>query len=395
MLSEQQKLEFVGKTDLFAHLPSDSEGLALISHSAEELDVPAEHVLFEEGDEGDSLYLLVDGKVGIIKDYTQVMTLDQPGICIGEMALIDDEPRSATVKTLTATKLLKIPSEDFYQALKRDFSIARGMFSVLNNKLRNDLEVQMSSIRKEIARQESMRMAAEVQQSLLPSEEIDHPKLATAGYCEPADSVGGDYYDYIYLPGERFAIFLGDVMGHGYHSAMLTAMTKSGLHTQIEFDASMDAVMMAINRVAEQHIRAFIYLTCCCVIIYPDEHKLEYANAGHPPMLLYRAAHKDVIELESQFTPLGLLPTPEDMAYHSETVSWQPDDVLMLYSDGITEAEDSDEEMYGTERLKDQLLKVATLSPAEIKAAILEDLEAYQSGNSPEDDVTLVIVKGR
>ena len=393
MLSEQQKLKFLRKTSLFAHVSDDA--LLSICKITQERDYPAGHILFHEGDEGDSLYLIAEGELEVLKDETQILTLDPSDTCVGEMALIDDEPRSATIRALTEAKLLRITREDFYPAMARDFSIVRGMFRELNERLRRDLNVQVDAIRKEVARQESMRMAAEVQQSLLPSEEIDHPRLITAGYCQPADSVGGDYYDYIQLPGECFAIFLGDVMGHGYHSAMLTAMTKSGLHTQIEFDASIPAVINAVNRVAEHHIQTWIYLTCCCVIIDLENQKLEFANAGHPSMLLYRAATQDILELASQFMPLGLLPTEAGTTYYGEEVPWHPGDVLALYSDGITEAENPEEEMYGEERLKQIFSDSASLSPSEIKDAILADLETYRQGKPAEDDVTLVVAKWR
>ena len=96
MLSEEEKLKFLKATDLFGHLTS--EGLASICQIIQENDYPAGQVLFNEGDIGDSLYLVVDGEVGIIKDDIQVLALNETGTCIGEMALIDDEPRSATVK---------------------------------------------------------------------------------------------------------------------------------------------------------------------------------------------------------------------------------------------------------------------------------------------------------
>ncbi|MFB3041989.1 MAG: PP2C family protein-serine/threonine phosphatase, partial [Candidatus Poribacteria bacterium] len=153
--------------------------------------------------------------------------------------------------------------------------------------------------------------------------------------------------------------------------------------------------MKAINRIAEHHIQTFMYLTCCCVVIDTTKQKLEFVNAGHPPMFLYRAATNEILELESQFTPLGLLPTPEDMIYHAEVIPWNLDDILVLYSDGITEAENPEEEMYGTDRFKDILHDSAGLPPSEIKQKILCDLEMYRSGNGPEDDVTLVVVKAR
>ena len=233
MLSEQEKLKFLQETDLFAKIPSGE--LASICRITQEVDYPAEHLLCSEGDLGDSLYLLVDGEVGIIKVNTQVLTLKHHGDCIGEMALIAEEPRSATMRTTMPTKLLVITRDDFFQAMAQKASISQGMFSVLSQKLRRDLDVQMDAIRREIAQQESMRLAAEIQQSLLPSEEIDHPRLVTAGYCQPADIVGGDYYDYIHLPRDCFAIFLGDVMGHGYHSAMLTAIGETPAAARSQF----------------------------------------------------------------------------------------------------------------------------------------------------------------
>jgi serine phosphatase RsbU (regulator of sigma subunit) len=110
-------------------------------------------------------------------------------------------------------------------------------------------------------------------------------------------------------------------------------------------------------------------------------------------MFLYRAATKEIIELESQFMPLGLLPTEEEIIYQGEELSWYPDDVLVMYSDGITEAENPKEDMYGGDRLKDSISTSASLSPSEIQQAILADLEAHCQGQLAADDITLVVLK--
>ena len=142
--------------------------------------------------------------------------------------------------------------------------------------------------RREITRKESMRMAGEVQRSLLPAAEVQVPGLSTAGYCRPADVVGGDYYDYLALRDGRQAVFMADVMDHGLHSAMLMAMLKSGLQIKIEHDASVNGVLRAAHRIADEQVGIFIYLTCCYLVFEPAAGYLEYANAGNPPMLLYR-----------------------------------------------------------------------------------------------------------
>ncbi len=391
MLAEQ-KLQFLQKTELFAEL--SKAALNSICDIANEVAYPAEHTIFEEGDKGDSLYLLVDGEISIIKAETEVLSFKENGYCIGEVALIDDKPRSATIKTVLPTCLLRITRNDFYQALAREPLIGRGMFRVLNNKIRHDLEIQMSAIRKEVAQEESMRLAAEVQQSILPNEEIRHSCLTSAGYCQPANSVGGDYYDYLYLSDDRVGIFIGDVMGHGFHSAMIAAMTKSCIQTQIRFDASVPEVMKAVKRVTEEDTQAFIYMTCCYVIIHQDN-RFEFANAGHPAMLLFREKSKEFIELESQFPPVGIaLPSENSITqYHSTEARWEPGDLLVLYSDGITETLNEDIEMYGLERLKNLLFENRHLSADEIRKEILSDLEVYQQDESPHDDITLVIAK--
>ena len=396
MLAEEDKLQFLQKTELFAELPEAV--LKAISQIANEVAYPAGSILFEEGDEGDSLYLIVNGKVSIIKAGTEVLFFDEKGYCLGEIALIDQKPRSATVKTVKPTRFLRITRNDFYNAMAREPRIGLGLFRVLNEKIRRDLEIQVSAIRKEIAQEESMRLAAEVQQSLLPNQEISHPCVRTAGYCQPANSVGGDYYDYLELSDNCVAIFIGDVMGHGYHSAMVAAMTKSCLQTQIRFDASVPEVMQAITRVTEDS-QAFIYMTCCYLIIHPDN-RFEYANAGHPQMLLYRAEpgsgnseNEEPLELESSFLPVGISLFQTPTQYHSTQLPWHPGDLLVLYSDGITEAFNPNAEMYEFERLKALISKKRHLSPEEIKTEILSDLQVHQQGEKTNDDITLVVAK--
>ena len=397
MLAEEDKVQFLQDTELFAGLPETE--IKAISKIANEVSYSAGSMLFDEGDEGDSLYLIVEGEVSIIKAGTEVLFYNEKGFCLGEIALIDNKPRAATVKTVKPTQFLRITRDDLFRAMARDLRIGLGLFRVLNDKIRRDLEIQMNAVRKDIAQEESMRLAAEAQQSLLPNQEISHPCVSTAGYCQPANSVGGDYYDYLELSENRVAIFIGDVMGHGYHSAMVAAMTKSGLQTQIRFDASVPEVMKVITRVTEEDSQAFIYMTCCYLIIHPDN-RFEYANAGHPQMLLYRAESEsgnskgeEPLELESSFLPVGISLLEAQERYYSTEMAWRPGDLLVLYSDGITEAFNPNLEMYGLERLKALIAKKRHLSAEEIKTEILSDLQAYQQGESANDDITLVVAK--
>ncbi len=386
-------LEVVRSASLFAQLDAQSAGLQRICEAAREVGYAQGEVLFREGDPGDSLFLIVEGEVRILKGEVQVAELSEPGQCVGEMALITDEPRSATVEAIAPTILLEITRQAFYLALETDRSIAQGVFRALNRKLQDNLQEMVKSARREIAREESMRMAADIQRSLLPSGEIRNAAMESAGYCQAADLVGGDFFDYLTLSDGRFALLIADVMGHSLHSAMVMAMVKSGLHTQIRFDSSIDGVLGAVDRIVEQQIGAFIFLTVAYVVLDPEMHQLEYANAGGPPMLLYRAEPGDILELASAYPPPGLLPADAECRFGGQRVSWRSGDLLVLSSDGLLEAEGLDREMYGLDRLKECLGRLSTKCAADIRSGILKDLRTFTAANPQRDDITLVVVK--
>jgi sigma-B regulation protein RsbU (phosphoserine phosphatase) len=186
---------------------------------------------------------------------------------------------------------------------------------------------------------------------------------------------------------------MADVMDHGLHSAMLMAMLKSGLQIKIEHDASVNGVLRAAHRIADEQVGIFIYLTCCYLVFEPAAGYLEYANAGNPPMLLYRAASGEIDELTSQFSPLGLMPFGAETEYAGRRVDWRPGDVLLSYSDGVTDAQNPYQESYGPERLRGCLQSAATLPVLEIRQQILGDLQAFGQGVPGRDDITLVVAK--
>lgn len=330
---------------------------------------------------------MLEGQVEVVKEDTSVRVLDQPGTCFGEMSLMDDEPRSATIRTTRPTRLLEIFRDDFYPVMAAEFTIARGVLRELSARVRRDLHERLSSIREEVAHQESMRLAAELQRGLLPQAEIERSELATAGYCCPADQVGGDFYDYLDLGPERIALFIGDIMGHGVHSAMLGAVTKGGLHTQARIDPVVPAVMEAVSRLLDQGLGSWLYLTCCYLVVDFDRQMLSYANAGHPPPLM-RRADGQVYELLPEYMPLGFGLTEE--TFVAVELPFGPDDLLVLYSDGIVGAENQDGEPYGLDRLKARLERG---SPEQVRDAILADLRNYLDGRPAEDDITLVVAR--
>jgi len=170
-------------------------------------------------------------------------------------------------------------------------------------------------------------------------------------------------------------------------------MLKAGLHAQMRFSPSVQDVMEAVRRIVDEDVGIFIYLTCCYVLFDPQAQQIEYLNAGNPPMLLYRAAERKILQLESSDAPPGLLPADNDGEFAAKTLPWQPGDILFIYSDGLSEAHNRAEHMYGVERVTNILLSSADREAQDILEAVLADLEGFLEGGRTKDDLTLVVAR--
>lgn len=389
-LSLADKIEFLGTIPLFSSLPPDR--LAKIAEFVEEKTYPPNTFLFHEGDPGDFLYLILSGEVSLIKEGIPLKTLRQRGDCMGEMALIDQSPRSASLMALTELRSLRLSRDHFNRVLNENPPISLELLKVMSTRLREDLHLQVDAIRQEAARSRELKLAAEVQRSLLPRAELHLPYLHTTGYCEPAHTVGGDYYDYLILSPERIGIVIGDVMGHGFHSALFVAMVKSCLQTQIRQASSVSKVIESINHAVEQ-AQTGIFLSLCYMVINARSHTLTYANAGHPFPYHYHRRTGCLETLESTCIPLGMLPGMMLPRRYFRRRPWESGDVLLLYSDGVTEAANLHEEEFGAERLSSLFLANVDRSSEEIKEAILDALDMHCQGKPRTDDVTLIVIK--
>lgn len=385
-----EKIDFLKSISLFS--TTSTEILTQIARFSEETTYPANTFLFHEGEAGDFLYLLITGEASLMRGEIVLKTFQQRGECVGELALLDEGPRSASLMASTELCVLRISLEHFNRLLNENPQFSRELFKVLSFRLREDLNLQTKAICQEAARDRELKLAAEVQRSLFPKEEIRLPKIQTSGHCQQANTVGGDYYDYLLISPDKVGVVIGDVMGHGFHSALFVAMVKSCLQNQIRQASSISKVMRSINYAVEQ-AQTGIYITICYLLIDFRNQRLSYANAGHPPVYHYRRRVGQIEELKATCMPLGLVSGVEMPRKLSRRLVWEKGDLLLMYSDGITEAENLYEELFGEERLKKAFLANVDRSAEKIKAAILKELSDYCEGKSNSDDVTLVVIK--
>ncbi|MGD9692912.1 MAG: PP2C family protein-serine/threonine phosphatase [Phycisphaerales bacterium] len=242
-----------------------------------------------------------------------------------------------------------------------------------------------------------LSVVAEIQQSLLPAELPSIPGVELAAHYRTARHAGGDYYDFFPLTDGKWGVLIADVSGHGAPAAVVMAITHTLAHADPERRCCPDVLLDNLNRnlIGRYTAATGSFVTAFYGVYDPGERSFLYSCAGHNPPRLYRAGADAPDELRSaQGLPLGVL---HDADYTSASVSLRPADTLVLYTDGITEARFPQSErhhtvdMYGVKRLDTAVLAGKRSAPA-IVERVLESVEAYTEGGSPDDDRTLVVM---
>lgn len=236
-----------------------------------------------------------------------------------------------------------------------------------------------------------VEIAREVQERLLVQQAAPFPGLDYAGACRPARFVGGDYYDYIRCGESRLGFVLGDVSGKGVSAALLMAGLQAALRARADIHGgALELVVSEINRhmcIATDEGR---FATLFYGVFDAEGLRLDYVNAGHNPPLLIRAASGDIEHLRATGPILGL--SPESL-YARGTTALQAGDLLVLYSDGVTEALDEADDFYGEERLQALVTSLRNAPADAIRDAVFEDLDRFAGERAQNDDITLVVVR--
>src|SRR5215470_13220430 len=262
-------------------------------------------------------------------------------------------------------------------------ALAADAASILDNARLVERERERQRLEQEIV------IARDIQQALLPKNFRNYPHIAVSGVNFPCLSVGGDYFDVFPLDDRRTAFLLADVSGKGLGAALVTTMLQGAL-SGMTLGTDPARVLNHVNRFLCDHVEVGRYATMFFGII-DDAGKLEYINAGHPSPVLMRNATAEEAFTEGSF-PVGLVPEAE---FCSATLQLEPNDTLVLYSDGVTEAMDPDEQLYGVGRLRGVLAGKNEMPLDEIQKTVLESVENFARGERQADDLTMLLVRFR
>jgi sigma-B regulation protein RsbU (phosphoserine phosphatase) len=262
-------------------------------------------------------------------------------------------------------------------------ALAADAASILDNARLVERERERQRLEQEIG------IARDIQQALLPKNFRDYPHLAVSGVNFPCLSVGGDYFDVFPLDDKRTAFLLADVSGKGLGAALLTTMLQGAL-SGMTLGTDPARVFNHVNRFLCDHAEVGRYATMFFGIL-EDSGRLEFINAGHPSPILIRQGAAEEAFTEGSF-PVGLVPEAE---FTTSTLNLEPNDTMVLFSDGVTEAMDPEDNLYGVARLR-EVLQGKTDEPLdEIQKCVLESVENFARGARQADDLTMLLVRFR
>lgn len=303
--------------------------------------------------------------------------------------------RFQMTENMDATTILK---RDVIGVLYVDSTVSGGMLTQTSLKLLESLAFEatksLESVRlmHEEAEKKNLElelgMAREVQIALSPSaiKAMEHFEVAASSV--PSRYVGGDFYDLIPMKDGRFVFALGDVSGKGVAAALLAAMAQGALQVQFASNHSLTEVITSVNKVLAQRSESNRFITLFCAVLDREGH-LTYVNAGHNLPILARLNS----ETETLTTRSVLLGAFDFVEYKPRQTRLNSGDVVVMYTDGVTEAVNNDNEMFGEDRLEELIKRNVSLSAEQIKQRILDEVLSFTRGLPQGDDITLIVLK--
>ena len=244
--------------------------------------------------------------------------------------------------------------------------------------------------------QKELQVAQEIQQMLLPDDFPDVVGYDIASYYQAAKEVGGDLFDFVEVDEHSIGICVADVSGKGVPGSLVMTMIRTALRLEARGNKNPADVLTKVNAFVTDDIRKGMFVTMFYVILDSRERVVSYASAGHNPMILYRGKTKETFYLNPSGFPVGI--TLPDIRLFGEKIQadkirLHPDDILVLYTDGITEAMNAKRELFGEERFLAAIRKYGHLDVVEFVKAIKNEILHFTGGYEQNDDITLVAIK--
>jgi serine phosphatase RsbU (regulator of sigma subunit)/anti-sigma regulatory factor (Ser/Thr protein kinase) len=358
-------------------------------------------VVLSPGEMNSEVLIVLAGRLEIYLDQPGAGTFIEiaPGGCVGEMSVIDNQPASAYVVAGAGTKVLVVDANSFLNEVMAIPNVSRNLMAALSERMRRSNEQIILRVRKEMEMervQHELAYARSIQESLLPKAPLfpGEPRLDCVGRMITAREVGGDFYDIFALDAHHVFFVIADVCGKGLPAAlfMVRAMAalraqSGGHHQPAEY---VERVMVRLNEQLCAYNDAQQFLTAFAGIIDLDTLMLHYVNAGHNAPLL-ALGNDEFTYISDPVNPIvGMI---DGIAYRAGKVALTPGSALLLYTDGVTEAENTFVEMLGEDRLQARMNAVIPRRSESLVEAVFVDVHEFAGEAAQSDDITVLSIR--
>jgi serine phosphatase RsbU (regulator of sigma subunit)/anti-sigma regulatory factor (Ser/Thr protein kinase) len=362
----------------------------------------AKTTLLRPGDENRNVLFVLEGcvKVGLGTTESDGDVINiSVGHCVGEMSVIDNRPVSAFVMVDPGTRLLLVSAQLFLDELLARPKVSRNLLSTMSERIRRNSDLIIKRVRLEAEVEllhRELSVAKEIQESLLPREPLfsDDARIDCKGRMCAAKEVGGDFYDAFFLDRNKLFFVIGDVCGKGLPAALFMVRAVSALRAQSGSDhLSPGYVSEVIGRLNMQlctHNDKQQFLTAFCGILDLETRTILYLNAGHNAPVLALGDQ----EFEYIGDPINpMVGMVDGLNYRAGMVTLSPGSTLILYTDGVTEAETHDISMFGEDRLLQCLNAVSDRSAGTLVETVFAAVNDFAAGAAQSDDITMLAIR--
>jgi serine phosphatase RsbU (regulator of sigma subunit) len=374
-------------------------------------------VLCHEGEVEDTFYVVTSGRVVISRaiegdDEEFVLGFLGTGGYFGEMALITQQPRAATVKTIAETQVLEITKDLFDQVFHASPAMARSILETLIRVIRetdqraiHDLEERNTELAQayedlraaqaELVAKERMEreleIGGEVQRSLLPTQLPQLPTFEFASRFEPARHVGGDFFDVRLLDDGRVALLLADVSDKGVHAALFMAVTRTLFLTEARRLVNPVDVVQAVHAGLLEVSTSEMFVTALYGVLDPNTGEFHYVRAGHDePLWVRKDGTTEFLGGRGRF--LGMWP---GLPLEERQITLGSGDCLIIYSDGVTDMTNPDGEPFGRGRVEAFVRSIRAYEAERIARSLFNVVQQHRGHAPAFDDFTLLVVRAR
>ena len=333
----------------------------------------------------DGMYIILDGRVKVLDLNGRLINEMEAGEVIGEMALIKDSTRAATVRADGPVDCAHISKGLFEQIAEKNKSVYGALLDLLYTKTTR-------IVRERERNRSELEIAARIQTGYLPKDFSpfqDMPHIRTTARMRPARGVGGDFYDMFKIDDHRLGFVVADVSGKGIPAALFMVLSKAYIKNYMRLDMPLDQMAVQVNNQLCENNEEELFVTCFICVLDTESGELTYVNAGHnPPAVSRKGGAFQFLECPAD-VPFGIM---EGMTYRLQKDRLEQGDRIYLYTDGVTEAFNEDEQMFSDKRLLEALNRKTGLEddPEAFVSYLYQEVEDFTGNALQSDDITML-----